>query len=51
MAPTCFEVLCNFSDKPLKRKLSDKQLGRLLVLSNFSQGNSSRPVSVRLQYK
>jgi len=46
---TCLEVLCNFSDKPLERKLPDKELCGLLVLPDLTESNSSRPVSVRLQ--
>lgn len=47
--PTCFKVLCNLSDKPLERQLSDEQLCRLLVFPDLTQGHCSRPVPVRLQ--
>ena len=40
------EVLGNFTDKSLEGELSDQQLGALLVATNLTQGNSSRPVSV-----
>ena len=40
------EVLSNFPDKSLEGELSDQQLGALLVATNLTQGNSSRPVSV-----
>lgn len=42
-----FEVLGNFSHQSLEWEFPDKQLGGLLVSSDFSQGNCSRPVSVR----
>jgi hypothetical protein len=42
------EVLGDFSDKSLERKLSDQQLSGLLVSSDFSQSDSSWSVSVRL---
>lgn len=42
------EVLGNFSHESLERQLSDQQLSRLLVSSDFSQSNCSWSVSVRL---
>jgi len=42
------EVLSDFSHKTLERQFPDQQLGRLLVSSDFSQGYSSRPVTMRL---
>lgn len=41
------EVLSNLSHESLERQLSDQQLSRLLVSSDFSQGNGSWSVSVR----
>ena len=38
------EVLCNFADKPLEGQLSDQQFGALLVATDLTQSNSSRPV-------
>ena len=43
------EVLSNLTHEPLERELADQQLCRLLVLPDLSEGNGSRPVSVRLQ--
>jgi len=43
----CLEVLGNFSDQTLEGKLPDEQLSWLLVSTNFSQGNSARPVAMR----
>lgn len=37
------EILRNFSDQTLKRQLANEQLCRLLVTTNLSQSNSSRP--------
>jgi hypothetical protein len=42
------EVLSNFSNKTLEGQLSDQELSRLLVSSNFSQGDGTGLVSVRL---
>lgn len=42
------EVLGDFSDQSLERKLSDKQFGGLLESSDFSQGNGTWLISVRL---
>lgn len=38
---TYLEVLSNFTDKPLERKLADEELSRLLVPSDFTKGDSS----------
>jgi hypothetical protein len=37
----CFEILSDFPNKSLERKLPDQKLGALLVLSDFSESNSS----------
>ena len=42
------EVLGDFSDQSLEGQLSDQELGRLLVLSDFSEGDGTGPVSVGL---
>ena len=42
------EVLCNFSHQTLEGKFSDEKLGWLLVSSDLTESNSSRPVSVGL---
>ncbi|KAH3666084.1 hypothetical protein OGAPHI_004273 [Ogataea philodendri] len=42
------EVLSDFSDQSLERKLSDQELSRLLESSDFSQSNSTWLISVRL---
>ena len=38
------EVLGNLTHQPLERQLADEQLSGLLVLANFTQGDSSWPV-------
>jgi len=43
-----FEILSNFSDETLEGELSDQKLSRLLVSSDFSEGNSSRSVPMWL---
>ena len=40
------EVLGDLTDQTLEGQLADQQLGALLVATNLTQGNSSRPVSV-----
>jgi hypothetical protein len=42
------EVLGDFSNQSLEGKLSDQELGGLLVLSDLSEGDGTGPVSVRL---
>ena len=42
------EVLGDFSDKSLERKLSDQELSRLLVSSDLTKGDGTRSVSVWL---
>lgn len=43
-----FEVLGNLSHQTLEGQLSDEQLSWLLVSSNLTEGDGSRPVSMRL---
>jgi hypothetical protein len=40
------EVLCDFSDETLEGQFPDEQFGALLVPSDFSQGDSSGPVTM-----
>jgi len=42
------EVLGDFSDESLEGELSDEELGRLLVPTDFSESDCSRPVPVGL---
>lgn len=42
------EVLGDFSNQSLEGELSDQELGRLLVLSDFSESDGTGPVSVGL---
>lgn len=42
------EVLGDFTDKSLEGKLPDKELGRLLVSSDFSESDGTGPVPVGL---
>jgi hypothetical protein len=42
------EVLGDFTDQSLKWKLADEQVSRFLVTTDFTKGNGSRSVSVRL---
>ena len=42
------EILSNLPHEPLERQLSDEQFSGLLVTTDFSQGNSTRPVTMRL---
>ena len=42
------EILSDFSDKSLERKLSDQELSRLLVSSDLTKSDGTRSVSVRL---
>jgi len=42
------EVLSDFTNEPLEWELSDKELSRLLVTSNFTKSNSSRPEAMGL---
>ena len=40
---TYLEVLSDFTDQTLEGELADEQLRRLLITSNFSQGDSTGP--------
>ena len=42
------EVLSNFTDKTLEGELADEQLGRLLVATNFTEGDGTGAEAVRL---
>ena len=44
------EILGNFPDQPLEGQFPDEQLSALLVTSDLSQSNGSRPVPVGLLY-
>ena len=41
------EILCNFTDQTLERKLPDQKLSTFLVPSDLTKSDSSWPVSVR----
>jgi len=43
-----FEVLGNFTNKPLEGELADQEFSRLLVTTNFTKGDSARPVAMGL---
>ena len=45
---TGFEVLRNFTNKPLEGKLSDEELGGLLVTPDLTESDGTRTESVRL---
>jgi len=38
------EILGNLTNESLERELSDKELSRLLVTTNFTEGNRSRSI-------
>jgi hypothetical protein len=42
------EVLGNFTDKPLEGQLPDQELSTLLILTDFTEGNSTRAVTMGL---
>jgi len=42
------EVLSDFTDQTLERKLSDQELGGLLVATDLTESDGTRLVSVRL---
>ena len=42
------EVLGDFSDQALERKLSNEQIGRLLIFANLTKCDSSRAITVGL---
>lgn len=39
----CLEILSDFPDKTLERQLPDEQLSGLLIPTNLTQSNSTRP--------
>ena len=41
-----FEILSDFSNETLKRELADEQVGRLLIPTDFAEGDGSRSVTV-----
>jgi hypothetical protein len=43
-----FEVLSNLANKALERSFADEEIGGLLVLANFSEGDGSGTVAVGL---
>lgn len=43
-----FEVLGNFANETLERKLPQQKLGGLLITTDFPQSDSTRPVAMRL---
>ena len=45
---TDLEVLCNFADEALEGELADEQLGRLLIATDFTKGNGTRPEAMGL---
>ena len=45
---TYLEVLSNLTDKTLEGELADEQLGRLLVATDFTEGDGTRAEAVRL---
>ncbi len=38
----CLEILGNLTNKTLERELSDQELGRLLVTTDFTESDGSR---------
>ncbi len=42
------EVLCNFTNEALEGELADKELGRLLVATNFTKSDGTRPETMGL---
>lgn len=45
---TYLEVLCDLTDETLEGQLADEQLRRLLVATNFTEGDGTRPEAMRL---
>ena len=45
---TNLEVLSNFTNKPLERKLSDKELSGFLITPNFTESDGTRTEPVGL---
>ena len=48
VAMTHLEVLGDLANKPLEGQLADEQLRRLLVATDFTKGDSTRPETMRL---
>ena len=42
------EILGNLADKALERELADEELRRLLVATDFAEGDGTRPETMRL---
>lgn len=42
------EVLSDLTDKTLERELANEELRRLLVATNFTKSDSTRPETMRL---
>lgn len=47
---TYLEVLRDFTNEPLEWELPDQKFGRLLVPSDFTEGNSTRAETMGLLY-
>ncbi len=45
---TNLEILSNFTNKSLEGELANEQLSRLLVTTNFTESDSSRPETMGL---
>ena len=45
---TNLEVLCDFTDETLEGKLADEELRRLLVPTNLTKSDGTRPEAMRL---
>ena len=45
---TDLDVLRDFTDETLEGELADEELRRLLVTTDFTKGDSTRPETVRL---
>ena len=45
---TYLEVLSDLTNETLERELADEQLGRLLVTTNFTEGNGTGAETMRL---
>ena len=45
---TNLEVLSDFTNETLEGELADEELGRLLVPTNFTESDGTRPEAVRL---
>ena len=45
---TYLKVLCNLTDKTLEGKFADEELRRLLVATNFTEGDGSGAETMRL---